>query len=364
MTDLVIENLGKRFESFQALRGISLTVGGGEFVSLLGPSGCGKTTILRIVAGLIDPSEGRILLGERDITWAPIHTREIGLVFQSYALFPHYTVAENVAFGLKRRGVAAAEVEARVNRTLQSVRLDHLASRYPRELSGGQQQRVALARSIIIEPGLLLLDEPLSNLDAMLRAEMGIEIKRLQEQLGITTVFVTHDQAEALSMSDRICLLNQGAITQVATPEEIYSAPASTFVATFMGRANIFRAVCDDADAGGTIRARAAEGGLELVARGHARRGEPVSVAVRQQAIELRPEADGPAAGPNALPGTVSFASYAGSVRHVVVRSDGGQEISVEAPSAALAAFTPRTRVVASWRVDSAIVVADDGIFQ
>ena len=363
MSALEIEDLHKSWGRFKALDGISLSVAGGEFVSLLGPSGCGKTTILRIVAGLIEPSHGVVSLAGRDVTWAPIHKREIGLVFQSYALFPHYTVAENVAFGLRRRGVRSAEIDTRVKRSLEGVRLGHLASRYPRELSGGQQQRVALARAIIVEPRLLLLDEPLSNLDAVLRNEMGVEIKRLQKELGITTVFVTHDQSEALSMSDRVCLLNHGRITQIGTPEQIYRRPASTFVATFMGRANILRATCE-ASSGQFVTAWMEAGGAQVSAFGTAAPGARVSIAVRQQSIALAP-ADGEAASAaNTLSGSVSFSAFAGSSRHVLVTLDAGPELAVEAPSETSGDMQPGTRVAVSWNPAEATVVAEDEVFQ
>jgi spermidine/putrescine ABC transporter ATP-binding subunit len=364
MSSLEIRDLSKVWGNFQALHGLSLSVRSGEFVSLLGPSGCGKTTILRIVAGLIEPTQGSITLGERDITWAPIHKREIGLVFQSYALFPHYTVEENVAFGLKRRGVPAPDIATRVRRALESVRLAHLSARYPRELSGGQQQRVALARAIIIEPRLLLLDEPLSNLDAVLRAEMGVEIKRLQQELGITTVFVTHDQSEALSMSDRICLMNHGRITQIGAPEEIYRRPASTFVATFMGRANILKATVEGRGADDTIRARMIDTGAELLVNGETRPGATVSIALRQQSIALRPIEDGAATGPNQLAGTVSITSYLGSTRSILVKLDAGPELAVELSSLASSGIRPAARVVASWAPGDATIVADDEVFQ
>ena len=363
MSALEISDLHKSWGRFKALDGISLAVAAGEFVSLLGPSGCGKTTILRIVAGLIEPSHGAVILGGRDVTWAPIHKRTIGLVFQSYALFPHYTVSDNVAFGLRRRGVRSAEIDARVKRSLESVRLSHLASRFPRELSGGQQQRVALARAIIVEPRLLLLDEPLSNLDAVLRNEMGVEIKRLQKELGITTVFVTHDQSEALSMSDRVCLLNHGRITQIGTPEEIYRRPASTFVATFMGRANILKATCE-ASAGSFVRVRMEAGGAQVSAFGAAAPGAPVSIAVRQQSIALKPSPGGAASAGDRLAGTVSFSAFAGSSRHILVKLDAGPELAVEAPSGSSAELQPGMRVLASWEASDATVVTEDEVFQ
>src|SRR5260221_5623567 len=206
----------------EVVRCLSLTIGEGEFVSLLGPSGCGKTTILRMVAGLAAPSRGRISIGADNVTDLPPNKRGLGLVFQSYALFPHLTVFENVAFGLRRRKVSGAELDRRVKEALALVRLDAFGGRDPRQLSGGQQQRVAIARALAPRPRVLLFDEPLSNLDAQLRDEMQIELKRLQRSLGITTLFVTHDQGEALSMSDRVCVMAKGIVQQFATPEAIY----------------------------------------------------------------------------------------------------------------------------------------------
>lgn len=220
------------------LENLNLKVKKGELVSLLGPSGCGKTTTLRVVAGFIEPTAGKFLLGEEDYTKIPVHNRNFGLVFQSYALFPHLTVEENVAFGLNMKKVTKNEIKAKVAEILETVDMSHLAKRYPKELSGGQRQRVAIARALVIEPSLLLLDEPLSNLDAKLRLKMRVEIRKLQQKLGITTLFVTHDQEECFSISDRVAVLNKGVIEQFDTPENIYSNPATEFVARFVGFEN------------------------------------------------------------------------------------------------------------------------------
>ena len=220
------------------LENLNLKVKKGELVSLLGPSGCGKTTTLRVVAGFIEPTAGKFLLGDKDYTKIPVHNRNFGLVFQSYALFPHLTVEENVAFGLNMKKMAKSEIKVKVNEILATVDMSHLAKRYPKELSGGQRQRVAIARALVIEPSLLLLDEPLSNLDAKLRLKMRVEIRKLQQKLGITTLFVTHDQEECFSISDRVAVLNKGVIEQFDTPENIYSNPATEFVARFVGFEN------------------------------------------------------------------------------------------------------------------------------
>lgn len=226
----------------------NLTVNEGELVSLLGPSGCGKTTTLRTVAGFIEPAAGQITLNTQDITYLPPNKRDIGLVFQSYALFPHMTVSQNIAFGLKMRGINKADIAKRVDNMLRMVDLEAFSDRRPAQLSGGQQQRVALARAVIIEPQLLLLDEPLSNLDAKLRVSMRTEIRRLQQRLGVTTLYVTHDQEEALAISDRVIVMDHGRIEQDGTPEAIYSTPHTGFVADFMGFDNHFQTTIEQVD--------------------------------------------------------------------------------------------------------------------
>ena len=328
MSSLTFDRLGKAYGDTDVVRDVSLTIREGEFVSLLGPSGCGKTTILRMVAGLVDPSRGRILIGDEDVTRLPPNKRGLGLVFQSYALFPHLTVYENVAFGLRRRKVAGAELEKRVKETLSLVRLDVFGERFPRQLSGGQQQRVAIARALAPRPRVLLFDEPLSNLDAQLRDEMQIELKRLQRALGVTTLFVTHDQGEALSMSDRVGVMAKGVMQQFATPEDIYHRPATGFVASFIGKPNRLS---------GTVASRTADGGTVrlagslLLSSSHidAPEGAVVDVVVRQEAIRLRSEAT----APNALRGAVVLRSFSGARVQYVVKLDGGVELVVEAAS-------------------------------
>ena len=240
MSFLSLQHLNLKYGKADAVKDLSLDIEEGQLISLLGPSGCGKTTTMRSVAGLLEPTRGRIVLGGQDITDRSPDKRDIGLVFQSYALFPHLTAYENVAFGLKLRRVAAIERDQRVREALSSVGLEEFSSRFPAQLSGGQQQRVALARAFVIRPKLLLLDEPLSNLDARLRLEMRSEIRRLQRELGITMLYVTHDQGEALSMSDRIVIMRAGHIEQDGPPEEVWSRPRTPFVAAFMGYENVF----------------------------------------------------------------------------------------------------------------------------
>ncbi|WP_296256004.1 MULTISPECIES: ABC transporter ATP-binding protein [unclassified Pseudomonas] len=261
MAFLQLRALCKRYGTVDAVVATDLSVEKGEFVSLLGPSGCGKTTTLQMIAGFVDVTAGQILLDGRDITHAKPASRGLGVVFQSYALFPHMSVRDNVAFGLKMRKVRADEIQRRVARVLQLVRLDQHADRYPRELSGGQRQRVALARALVIEPPVLLLDEPLSNLDANLREEMQFEIRRIQREVGITTLMVTHDQAEALSISDRVVVMQAGRITQIDEPYRLYEHPRTRFISGFVGKANLLRG---DRDHTGAAQVRQQPGDGEL----------------------------------------------------------------------------------------------------
>ena len=235
---LSLKSLRKQYTDFIAVHDLTLDVPGGELVALLGPSGCGKTTTLRMIAGLAAATSGRVIVGGKDITAEPPYSRDMGVVFQTYALFPHMTVARNVAFGLEMRGVEAGDLSRRVKEAINLVRLSGMEQRRPRELSGGQQQRVALARALVIQPSILLFDEPLSNLDAKLRDEMRTEIRDIQQRLGITAVFVTHDQAEALAMCDQVAVMNAGRLEQLGTPFDLYERPANPFVASFVGRIN------------------------------------------------------------------------------------------------------------------------------
>ena len=324
MADLVLRALAKSYRDVPVVRGVDLEVASGEFISLLGPSGCGKTTVLRMIAGLIAPTSGAVLIGGRDVTPLPVHQRKLGLVFQSYALFPHLTVFDNVAFGLRRQGVRGEELRRRAGEALALVKLSHLADRLPRQLSGGQQQRVALARSIAPQPAILLLDEPLSNLDAALRDEMQFEIKRLQRTLGITSLFVTHDQAEALSMSDRVCVLDQGVVQQIGAPDEIYRKPANAFVAGFIGRSNRLRGRIDACDGGGT-HVRVAGGATLVSAQRREAIGADVEIIIRRQAVRIT--ADASSAG---LAGTIVMRSFSGERIERVVRLEGGAELIAE----------------------------------
>jgi putative spermidine/putrescine transport system ATP-binding protein len=323
--DVELTGISKRFGATEVLRGIDLTVGRGELVCLLGPSGCGKTTLLRILAGLVQPDAGRVRIRGRDVTGVPAYERQLGLVFQSYALFPHLTVRDNVAFGLDARGIRRAEAARRIARVLELVHLGGLDRRYPRQLSGGQQQRVALARALVLNPDVLLLDEPLSNLDARLRQEVRDEIRALQQETGITTVLVTHDQEEALTMSDRIVVLQAGVIVQSGRPLDVYHAPRDLFVADFLGDANALRGRVERRG-GGVVFATSR--GL-VVALDASRGGRPESTAillVRPETIEI---ARGVAVPGGAFAGAVTAVRYRGATVDFGVRLDTGDEVRV-----------------------------------
>ena len=318
MSFLKLENVVAGYEKkHPILTGFNLTIAQGELVSLLGPSGCGKTTTLRTVAGFLQPTEGRVLLGGQDYTRRPPHKRNIGLVFQNYALFPHLSVARNVAFGLRMRRRPRAEIRERVQAALERVGMAGFEDRLPSQLSGGQQQRVALARAIVIEPDLLLLDEPLSNLDAKLRVEMRAELRRLQKDLGITMLYVTHDQAEALSLSDRIVVMNAGQIEQIGAPRDIYNRPATAFVARFMGFDNHFQAQVQAAEGervtvqAGALTLQATTGDAERV---HV--GDTVDVFFRPTQARLLHED-----APNAIPARYEFLTFQGDTLQYLVET-------------------------------------------
>src|SRR6476659_3864551 len=306
----------------RAVDEVSIAVRDGEFFTLLGPSGCGKTTLLRMVAGFCELDQGRILFGEERIDTLPPHKRNTGMVFQNYAVFPNLTVGGNVAYGLRARSVSSQGIRERVARALKLVQLDGYAERWPHQLSGGQLQRVAIARAIVIEPHVLLLDEPLSNLDAKLRVEMRGEIRRLQRLLGITVLYVTHDQEEALAISDRIAVMRAGRVEQIASPREIYDRPATPFVASFVGTANLLNGVICGRDgdmaeialAGTTLRLDGVKGKV----------GEKVVLSLRPEALRLLAAGEAPPPGWTTLPGTLGEIEYLGPVtRFSVVLAEG-----------------------------------------
>ncbi|HET7357887.1 MAG TPA: ABC transporter ATP-binding protein [Nocardioidaceae bacterium] len=322
---LGLRSLVKRFGEALAVDELDLEIGAGEFFSLLGASGCGKTTTLRMVAGFERPDSGRILLDGEDLTDVSPHRRPVNTVFQSYALFPFLDVRENVAFGLKYHHVTKQEQRRRVDRALALVQMDALAGRKPHQLSGGQQQRVALARALVLEPTVLLLDEPMGALDAKLRKQLQIELRSLQRTVGTTFVYVTHDQEEALTMSDRLAVLRDGRLMQVGTPSEVYSRPANAYVAGFLGTANLFDTVVTDV-AGGLATCRVGEVDLLVPAAGATARGDTVSLVVRPERITLEPSAPagvGTAGGVNRLPGRIERATFRGAQTQVTLALAG-----------------------------------------
>jgi spermidine/putrescine transport system ATP-binding protein len=347
---LELRRLTKRFGTFAAVDDISLEIASGEFLTLLGASGSGKTTTLRMIAGFEQPTAGEILMVGSPIVGLPPFKRDINTVFQHYALFPHMSVRENVGYGLRMRGVPRAEREERVSHALSMVKLDQLGARSPRQLSGGQQQRVALARALINRPRLLLLDEPLGALDLKLRKEMQLELKHLQTRLGITFVYVTHDQEEALTMSDRIVLMRQGRIEQVGTPRDLYDCPASRYVADFIGETNILSGTV----VGVGPRPVTLKIGENLI-RGWSDTALPVGstawLSVRPEAIRMR-ESDGTVTEDTDLTGTIVDAVYSGSLVRVHVTLIGGQVVVAHAPAGAAPA--PGGRVRISWAPERA----------
>jgi spermidine/putrescine transport system ATP-binding protein len=339
-------DLEKRFGSVLAVDRVSLDVRQGEFFSLLGPSGCGKTTTLRLIGGFELPTSGRILLRERDITRDPPDKRPVNMVFQQYALFPHLDVTENIAFGLRRRRVERSEIGRRVGEALELVRLEGYGQRKPTQLSGGQQQRVALARALVNRPTVLLLDEPLGALDLKLRRQLQIELKRIQSEVGITFVYVTHDQEEALTMSDRIAVMHAGRIEQLGTPEELYERPATRFVADFIGSTNLLRGVIE---AGSSIRLSSDE--TAPVAHDGLAPGTEVEISIRPESILLvAPDA------PGAIRGQVEQAAYLGTNVSYQVRTAGGLVLSVLASKTG-----PRlpvgSEVAVTWPPSEALVL-------
>ena len=313
---LRLERVSKSFtregqSAFAAVRDVSLTVEPGELVTLLGPSGCGKTTTLRVVAGFEQPDEGRVYVGEQDVTDLIVYRRSIGFVFQSYALFPHLTIFDNVAYGLRVRRLPAATIRARVGQVLELVGLPGYERRFPNQLSGGEQQRVAVARAVVVEPQLLLFDEPLSNLDAKLRVQMRAELSRLQRQLAITTVYVTHDQEEAMAISDRIAVMRQGVIAQVGTAEELYRTPRSAFVAQFIGRVNLVESRVLGAT-GGRVAVDLWGASLSVATDDAYAPGQRLFLVLRPESLTLVPESAKATEGEVVIPGVVRSRMYLG----------------------------------------------------
>jgi putative spermidine/putrescine transport system ATP-binding protein len=352
MARLELEHLSKSYGSTIAVRDVSLEVEDGEFLVLLGPSGCGKTTTLRMIAGFIAPTRGRARLGGNDITGLPPWKRNAGLVFQSYALFPHLTVAENVAFGLQMRSMPKPEISERVADVLRLVRLEGLADRRPRQLSGGQQQRVALARALVIHPDVLLLDEPLSNLDAKLRETVRVEIRELQRKLRITTVMVTHDQEEALIMADRLAVMSEGTVRQVGSQHDLYERPADSFVASFIGRSNLMSGAIV---APGEFQTRT---GLSLKCR--AASIGPAVISIRPEQMSL---GVGAAGLDNSLTGTVQLVSYLGASVDVHVSLPTGDRLLLSLSNRAGRSVPKEGESIeVGWPADAGVVLAGDEV--
>jgi putative spermidine/putrescine transport system ATP-binding protein/spermidine/putrescine transport system ATP-binding protein len=358
-----LAELTKLFGATRAVDRVSLTIEPGSIVALLGPSGCGKTTTLRMIAGLVEPSAGDIILDERSITRVPVHRRNIGMLFQNYALFPHMTVAENISFGLETRGVKRAAAARRVAAALEMVQLPDYGGRLPAQLSGGQQQRVALARALIVEPALLLLDEPLGALDKALRQSMQVELRALQQRLGVTTVMVTHDQEEALTMADRIVIMRDGRIEQVGAPAEVYQRPVSRFVAGFLGASNFLRGRVAG-QSNGTLLVDV-PGGPKVSVQSTRPVGSEVTVAIRPEAVAIDRAAANDTGEPiaNTSPAIVEQIIYHGFATHLHLRMPNGEPlIAFEQNRAAAdqASIQPGMQVCARWHADSSHIVRDE----
>ena len=358
MTELVVTDVSRAFGAVQAVDGVNFTAKSGELISVLGPSGCGKSTILNLIAGFVRPDRGTISIGGKVVNEEPPSRREIGIVFQSYALFPHLTAFENVAFGLRMRGTPNDEVTRGVDRALEMVRMGRFKDRYPRQLSGGEQQRVALARALVISPTILLLDEPLAALDKQIRQSMQIELLEVQRAAGVTSLFVTHDQEEAMALSNRIVVMRAGKVEQIGSPSDIYHHPANRFVASFIGRSNFIEAVVVSADAG-TIDARLANGSvMRASARGLAV-NDKVALVVRPENIFVK--LNGAAEGANALTGTIVGALDLGPMSQVQVEVPGIGRLEAALAGAPgernAAAMAPGSTAAVGWQAESMTVL-------
>lgn len=355
---LQLNGLTKRFGATAAVDGVNLTVAPGEFVTLLGPSGCGKTTTLNLVAGFLTPDGGEIRLAGKSVGDLPPFKRDLGLVFQDYALFPHMTVAENVGFGLKMRGVNAPEIKRRVEEALAMVQLPGMGGRRPLQMSGGQRQRVALARALVIRPAMLLLDEPLSNLDLKLREEMRIEISSLQRRLGIAAIFVTHDQGEALTMSDRIAVMRNGRIEQIGAPTDIYERPATRFVAGFIGAINMLPATVEALVPGGFGRLATPAGPAAARLPAGLAAGAAATMTVRPERMRLARDGAAPADA-IAWAATVENVIYLGARRELRLRLADGTQAVVEATNDGSGPFSVGDRLAAWFKPEDAWIIPE-----
>ncbi|CAG7627304.1 Spermidine/putrescine import ATP-binding protein PotA [Paenibacillus solanacearum] len=359
--DVELKNIQKKFGSNVVVDHFNLQIEQGECVSFLGPSGCGKTTTLNMIAGFLDPDEGELIIKGKRMNGVPSNKRDLGMVFQTYSLFPHMTIFENVAYGLKLRKVPKAETAARVNKVLELVKLPHISDRYPRQLSGGQRQRIAIARALVTEPTLLLLDEPLSNLDAKLREELRDEMKRLQQEIGVTTIFVTHDQEEALYLSNRIVVLDHGKVEQIGTPWDIYNRPASEFVHTFIGKSNRMTGVVEQLYDGRMLLRT--DAGFNLFGDIRDKQIAPrtnVSVYVRPEKITLHTEDRG-TQDVNRAKGTVKLTSFLGAHTECEVEV-GRYTVTVRIQSAAqLEPLQAGQTVYLEWKAEDVFVFPREG---
>ena len=350
---LRVEGLSKSFEGTQVLRYLSFEVGRGEFVTLLGPSGCGKTTTLRIIAGLLAPDAGRVVLSGSDITEAPPEKRALNTVFQNYALFPHMNVEKNISYGLRMRGMKKAEWRPKVEEMLRLVQLEGCEKRMPSQLSGGQCQRVAIARTLILEPELLLLDEPLGALDLKLRRQMQVELKDIQKRLGVAFVYITHDQEEALNMSDRIAVMRNGRFEQVGAPEQIYDHPATRFAAEFIGQTNLLECDVEAAHGDGLVLSYAGQRIPARRAEFDAKAGDRVCLSLRTERLGFGPERSGDCC----LEGVLTDRRYAGGSMRATIRLIDGHEILAMCTSAERARGEVGQRVYLYWNPAEAPVV-------
>ena len=357
--DLELVGITKQFPGFTAIENLNLTIPAGSFFALLGPSGCGKTTTLRLVAGLESPTSGRILIGGKDVTDTKPHQRPVNTVFQSYALFPHMTVLRNVAFGVSRRGIP--DPLGRAHEALRLVELDHLAGRRPAQLSGGQQQRVALARAIVNRPALLLLDEPLGALDLKLRRQMQLELKSIQDEVGLTFLHVTHDQEEAMTMADTVAVMNRGEIEQMGAPEELYELPKTAFVANFLGQSNLFTGPVVSSGENSII-VEIAGTKLEVPKERAQRHSGTVTIGVRPEKLTLLTTRPVAASGVNVLgPGVVTDVSFSGVSTQYLVEMPGVGTVTVFAQNMVFGPVVNRgSEVWVSWTVDHGFGLADD----
>ncbi|RST57481.1 ABC transporter ATP-binding protein [Siminovitchia terrae] len=356
MSELMVtlNNVVKNFDDNVVVKNINMDIKSGEFLTLLGPSGCGKTTTLRMIAGFEQPTDGEVIIDGKEVSNIPPHKRDVNTVFQSYALFPHMNVSDNVAFGLKMKKINKDDIKRRVMEALKLVQLEGFAKRKPDQLSGGQKQRVAIARALVNSPKVLLLDEPLGALDLKLRKQMQVELKHLQQKLGITFIYVTHDQEEALTMSDRIAVMNGGIIEQLGTPDEIYDRPASRFVADFIGETNLFEGKVVGLDEQHAYLDLSGHK-VPIIPTTKVSLDEEVSMAIRPERVQLHNELNG--AG-FAIPGKVVEHIYVGSIIKTVVSLPGGDQVTVNKTPEVAHSFAVDQDVYVNWEPDKAVIIA------